>query len=184
MACIKSISYSLLINGEPQGHIVPTRGIRQGDPLSPYLFLICLEGLHRLIPTATNNGDIKGVSLCRNGPKLTHLLFPDDNLLFCRATRSECQKVLEILSTCKKLSSQKMNKEKTTLFFSKSTPLDIQSEIMAEFGVTELKQHKAFLGLPALVGRNERASFDQLKQRVWKRLQRSEEHTSELQSPC
>ena len=57
------------------------------------------------------------------------------------------------------------------LFFSKSTPLDIQPEILAEFGVTELKQHKAFLGLPALVGRNKRASFDQLKQRVWKRLQ-------------
>ena len=125
MACIKSISYSLLINGEPQGHIVPTRGIRQRDSLFPYLFLLCSEGLHRLIQTATNNGEIKGVSLCRNGPKLTHLLFADDNLLFCRATRSECQKVLEILSTYEKLSGQKLNNEKTMLFFSKSTPLDV-----------------------------------------------------------
>ena len=99
MTCITSVSYSLLINGEPQGHIVPTRGIRQGDPLSPYLFLLCSEGLHRLIQTAANNGEIKGVSICRNGPRLTHLLFADDSLLFCRATRSECQKVLEILST-------------------------------------------------------------------------------------
>ena len=111
------------------------------------------------------------MSLCRNGPKLTHLLFADDSLLFCKDSRSECQKVLEILSTYEKLSGQKLNKEKTTLFFSKSTPLDIQSEIMAEFGVTELKQYEAYLGLPALVGRNKRASFDQLKQKVWKRLQ-------------
>ena len=49
MECITSISYSLLVNGEPHGHITPTRGISQGDPLSPYLFLLCLEGLHRII---------------------------------------------------------------------------------------------------------------------------------------
>lgn len=57
------------------------------------------------------------------------------------------------------------------MFFSKSTPLDMQSEIMEELGVSELKQYKAYLGLPALVGRNKRANFDQLKQKVWKRLQ-------------
>ena len=76
-----------------------------------------------------------------------------------------------ILSTYEQLSGQKLNKEKTMLYFSKSTPLDIQYEIMAKFGVTELKQYEAYLGLPALVGRNKRASFDQLKQKVWKRLQ-------------
>ena len=80
MECITSVSYSLLVNGEPHGHITPTRGIRQGDPLSPYLFLLCSEGLHRLIQAVANNGDIKGVSICRNGPKLTHLLFADDSL--------------------------------------------------------------------------------------------------------
>ena len=98
-------------------------------------------------------------------------LVKDDSLLFCRATRSECQKVLDILSTYENLSGQKLNKKKTTLFFSKSTPMDVQSEIMTELGVTELKQYEAYLGLSALVGRNKRASFDQLKQRVWKRLQ-------------
>ena len=80
MECITSVSYSLLMNGEPHGHITPTRGIRQGDPLSPYLFLLCSEGLHRLIQAVANNGDIKGVSICHNGPKLTHLLFADDSL--------------------------------------------------------------------------------------------------------
>jgi hypothetical protein len=67
MECISTVSYSLLINGEPTGHIIPTRGIRQGDPISPYLFLLCAEGLNGLLQKATSQGDIHGVSLCRQG---------------------------------------------------------------------------------------------------------------------
>ena len=86
MTCITTISYSIQINYEPKGMIVPTRGIRQGDPLSPFLFLLCTEGLNGLISQVTNHGDIKGYALCKNSPRLTHLLFLDDSLLFCRAT--------------------------------------------------------------------------------------------------
>ena len=113
MECVTTVSYSLLVNGEPQGNIKPSRGIRQGKPLSPYLFLLCSEGLHRLIQRAANLGEIKGVSICRNGPKLTHLLFADDSLLFCRATKEDCQKVLEILSSYERVSGQKLNRAKT-----------------------------------------------------------------------
>ena len=60
MECITSVTYSILINGEPSGDIRPSRGIRQGDPLSPYLFLLCSEGLHRLIQQASDMGDIQG----------------------------------------------------------------------------------------------------------------------------
>ena len=90
MKCVSTVTYSLLINGEPIGNIKPSRGIRQGDPLYAYLFLLCSEGLHRMIKKAADDGDIQGVSICRNGPKLTHLFFVDDSLLFCRATTQEC----------------------------------------------------------------------------------------------
>ena len=90
MRCITTASYSVLINGQPYGHITPTRGLRQEDPLSPYFFLMCTKGLHGLISKAAHNGDIRGVSLCRNGPRITHLLFADDSLLFCRAREDEC----------------------------------------------------------------------------------------------
>ena len=80
MECITTVSYFLLINGEPTSTIKPTRGIRQGDPLSPYLFFLCIEGLHGLLNKATTAGSIKGVSICRNGPWLTHLFFTDDIL--------------------------------------------------------------------------------------------------------
>ena len=124
-----------------------------------------------MIQKATHNGDIKGVSICRNGPKLTHLLFADDSLLFCRATIQECRKVMEILDAYERVSGQKLNREKTTLFFSKSTPSDQQAQIMEELGVSELKQYEEYLGLPAMVGRNKKTSFGKIKQKVWKRLQ-------------
>ena len=68
MACVKIVTYSILVNGEPQGLIHPTRGIHLGDPLSPFLFLLCTEGLHGLIQQATRAREIKGFSLCHRGP--------------------------------------------------------------------------------------------------------------------
>lgn len=96
MTCVTTVSYSILINGEPKGMIRPSRGIKQGNPLSPFLFLLCIEVLYGLISQATRQGDIRGFSLCRNGPRLTHL-FAKDSLLFCKSSHQECQKVLDIL---------------------------------------------------------------------------------------
>ena len=104
MICVKTVTYSVLVNGEPRGLIHPSRGIRQGDPLSPFLFLLCTEGLNRLIKNAELKGDIHGFSLCRRSSKLTYLLFADDSLLFCRATVEECANVLNILEAYEKAS--------------------------------------------------------------------------------
>ena len=115
--------YNLLLDAN-HWHITPTHGLRQGDPLSPYFFLMCTEGLHGLISKSTHNCDIQGVSLCRNGPRITHLLFADDSLLFCRAREEECQSLLEVLAKYERASRQQINHTKTTIFFSKSTNED------------------------------------------------------------
>ena len=70
MICVKSITYSILVNGEPKGMITPTRGIRQGDPLSSFLFLLCTEGLHALINNAATVGEITGFSCWGLCPKI------------------------------------------------------------------------------------------------------------------
>ena len=74
---------SVKINGKPKGHIVPSRGIRQGDPLSPYVFLLYAEGLSALIKKEVENGRLGGVAVCCRGPKISHLFFADDSLIFC-----------------------------------------------------------------------------------------------------
>ena len=70
---------------------------------------------------ATAQGDIYGFSICRNDPKLTHLFFADDCLIFCRSTLEECHKIQELLGYYEVASGQVINKEKTTFFFSKNT---------------------------------------------------------------
>ena len=99
MQCISKATYSVLINGNPHGHITPSRGLRQGDPLSPYLFLLRTKGFYGLLRKAGENEDRRGVSICRSAPKLTHLLFADGSLIFCRAKINEYEKLLEILAT-------------------------------------------------------------------------------------
>ena len=68
LMCISTVSYSVLINGEARGSIVPSRGLRQGDPISPYLFLLCGEGLSAMLRKEEELGNIRDISVCRGAP--------------------------------------------------------------------------------------------------------------------
>ena len=160
MECVRTISYSILVNSDPKGLIKLTRGIRQGDPFSPFLFLLCTEGLHGLITRAARAKEINGFSICKRGPKLTHLFFANDSLLFCMENPQECGNVLKILAEYEEVLGQKINKQKTSLFFSKSTKADVKEEIKNMLGVNEIRSYERYLGLPSLVGRGKKASFN------------------------
>ena len=74
MQCVESVSFSVLINGSPKGTIQPQRGIQQGDPLSPYLFILCSEVLSHLLTTTAGIKRLKGMKISNTGPTINHLL--------------------------------------------------------------------------------------------------------------
>ena len=83
MCYVSTASFSVCINGKAYGNIIPSRGLRQGDPLSSYLFLLCAEGFLALLEKSEHEGRLKGVVVCRSAPCISHLLFADNSLLFC-----------------------------------------------------------------------------------------------------
>ena len=134
METIHTASYSVLINGEPQGFVKPTRGIKQGDPLSPYLFLLCAEGLSAMLLRVEEQKKIQGILSCRGGVRVSHLLFADDCLLFCQAKIEECQNLLHLLHSYEIASGQAINRGKTTLFFSKNIRANIKLAVQTMLG--------------------------------------------------
>ncbi|XP_043692868.1 secreted RxLR effector protein 78-like [Telopea speciosissima] len=109
MACLLPVSYQILINDAPRGTIVPSRGIRQGDPLSPALFILCSHTLSCLLQKAESDGDIKGIRVRNRAPPITHLLFADDSLLFAEGKLEELYVIKSCLSTYCKASGQEIN---------------------------------------------------------------------------
>jgi len=86
MRLITTVSFSVLFNGERLNSFLPMRGIRQGDPISPYLFLLAAEGFSCLLNSRLQSSTLKGIKVAPSAPVVSHLLFADDSLLFFEQT--------------------------------------------------------------------------------------------------
>ncbi|XP_019096517.1 PREDICTED: uncharacterized protein LOC104768075 [Camelina sativa] len=118
MFCVTSVEYRVRINGQPNGLIVPQRGLRQGDPLSPYLFILCTEVLIANIRKAEREKLITGIKVANKCPPITHLLFADDSLFFCKVDRGQCRVILDILKQYESVSGlpESLGGAKTKVF--------------------------------------------------------------------
>lgn len=170
MKCIPFVSYLVIINGTTHGNIVPTKGLRQGNSLSPYLFLLCAEGFSFLILDAARTKQLNGISICRGAPKITHLFFADDSLLFCRANGEECNKLKEILGVYESASRQKIKIDKSSIFFSPNSSQDLKEEILNILRPMQDSRHSKYLGLPSIIGRSKKLIFVEIKEKVCKNL--------------
>ncbi|XP_059436284.1 uncharacterized protein LOC132169234 [Corylus avellana] len=170
MACITSVKYSIIINGQPVGHISPSRGIRQGDPLSPYLFLLCAEVLSCQFQRAAVLGQLRGVPTSLGGPRLNHLFFADDSLIFCKASPIEWQCLSDLLDAYEKASGQRLNKDKITVFFSRNTSREARECILNLTGIPVSHRYDKYLGLPALVGKSRVGEFRNIIDRASRRV--------------
>ncbi|KAL5753865.1 hypothetical protein ACOSP7_022085 [Xanthoceras sorbifolium] len=166
MCCVTSVSYSFMLNGSVVGSIIPSRGLRQGDPLSPYLFMICAEGLSALISDANMRGVFSGFHCSRNGPLITHLFFADDSMIFTKATSTECLNIQHILLTYSRASGQSVNFQKSSVCFSKHVPELLIEELVQILGVQKVASHKRYLGLPSFTSQDKRSVFQQIKDRI------------------
>lgn len=120
MSCVSTTSFQVCVDGELSPSFKASKGIRQGDPLSPYLFVLCMEKFSHLIHCAVGEGKWKHLKASGSGPFISHLFFADDLIMFSKACCSQARILKKCLDFCN-LSSQEVSFSKSMLFCSPNT---------------------------------------------------------------
>ncbi|KAL0403871.1 UNVERIFIED_CONTAM: putative mitochondrial protein [Sesamum radiatum] len=152
MLCVSSVSFSFLLNGIVFSSLKIEKRLRQGDPLFPYLFLLCAEAFSGLLQQEERAGNILGVSICRDGLAVSHILFADETLIFYQATKDVVLRIKAVLHILEVTWGFKMNLEKSVVVFSKNTPLHVRAELALILSVLVVAKHDKYLGLPPSLG--------------------------------
>lgn len=166
-----TVRYSVIREGKEVGPIIPCRGLRQGDPLSPYLFIICAEGLSSLIRRQERNGLLHRVRVARGAPTISHLCFVDDSFLFFKATHNETLLIKNLLIVFAQASGQVVNFNRSSISFSANVLESNIRQLCELLEVNATTNHGAYLGLPFYIGRKKKEVFQYIRDRVWHRLQ-------------
>ncbi|CAM8960205.1 unnamed protein product [Rhodiola kirilowii] len=171
MTRICSVRYAVRVNDTISKDVWPERGIHQGDPLTPYLFLICIEWLTTKLSELQNMNKIQGVKICRGAPEISHLLFADDSMFFLKVDIRNANNLKQVLKEYELLLGQMINFAKSEIFFSQNVDEELREGICGILGVGQVTKISRYLGLPVMFSHNKTELFQFIIEKVWKRVQ-------------
>jgi hypothetical protein len=169
MECVNTVCYTIRFNGVLSDTFQPTRGLRQGDPLSPYLFLFVADSLSKVMHKESVQRTIQGPRACRRAPEITHLLFADDSLLFFRAQEEQAVRVKVALERYRKANGQLINFDKCSILFNEKQDPTIIDRVKNQLNVNKVTFEAKYLGLPTPGGRLKADRFQSIVDRLTKR---------------
>jgi len=170
MSCITTVSFSVLINGAASPFFHAERGLRQGCPLSPLLFLLVAEGLSRAILEAKAQGHFKGIQVAPD-LYITHLLFVDDILIFCSGIRGESRILRDILDLFSKATGMDINVGKSSLMTHKLSQREVADIIgLFPFTISGMDEGIKYLGFYLKANKYQSRDWSWLIGKVEKRL--------------
>ncbi|XP_012086038.1 uncharacterized protein LOC105645129 [Jatropha curcas] len=168
MRVVTTISYYFVRGSEEFGPLIPSRGLRQGDPLSSYLFIIYMEGHSAILSTFEAQDRIHEVA--RGAIPVSHLCFTNDALFFSKAKEYEVSQLKNFLSLYEAASRQCINFSKSVVCFTPNTDSATRAQICQSLGVQEVVNHGNCLGIPSVIGKEKRWIFQFIIEKAVKRL--------------
>ena len=177
MSCISSVHFDVIINGQTGNHFVPTRRLRQGDPISLYLFILIGEVLSCMIQRAIEQRQLDGIKLGAQGPIISHLFFVDDSLLFLKVDTKNCNQLKLLLQLYCEASGQKVNMHKSSVFFGANVPHCLAVQLGYALGMMVVDNPGIYLGVPTIWGRSKKRGLAYVKGRILEKLQGWKHHS-------
>lgn len=166
--CISTVSYRVLINGHATTPFTPTCGLRQGDPLSPYLFLFCMDILSRMTSVATEIRLFQGIRVRNQGPTISHLFFADDSMFFFR--HDSRREVITAINRFCAILGQLLNLQKSFVKFSPNTPPESQRDYKSILCMDSKTSLDTYLGIPIDFQTTKVQHFTPLLDKILKRI--------------